>query len=139
MLKKINKQLIVSILLSMADEAIIAAVVIVVLSQLGIAIPFWVIVLLVLVFLAITLIIYRSLRKSPQLGFENMVGQSGLAVEPITRKGTVSIDGELWFARTQGEKIESGTEIIVMEQTGLKLTVAPKSVKKSKSNETTPV
>jgi membrane-bound ClpP family serine protease len=56
-----------------------------------------------------------------------MIGRSWFVVEPIARKGTVRINGELWFAMANGENIEVGAEIIVVEQTGLKLTVIKKS------------
>ena len=123
MLKKINLWLIGAIILSLADEVIILAVVIIVLSQLGIDFPLWAMILVSLPFLAVTFIIYRTLRKNPQLGFENMVGLTGVAVEPVARKGTIRIKGELWSAMTRGEKIGTGEEVIVVEQTGLKLTV----------------
>jgi membrane-bound ClpP family serine protease len=127
MSKRVNIKLILTIVASLADEVIILAIVILVLSQLGIEMPVWPIIVLALIFLMITLVAYRALRKNPQLGFESMIGQSGFAVEPIARKGTVRIHGELWFAMTNGEKIEAGAKIIVVEQTGLKLTVVRKN------------
>jgi membrane-bound ClpP family serine protease len=126
MINKINFKLIGAILLSLADEAIILIVVIIVLSQFGIDIPLWAIIITVLIFIAITFVIYRSLRKNPQLGFENMLGLSGLAIENIGRKGTVRIEGELWAAKAKDENIKVGTQILVVEQTGLKLTVVKK-------------
>jgi membrane-bound ClpP family serine protease len=123
MLKKINLRLIGAIILSLADEVIILAVVIIVLSQFGIDFPIWAMILVSLPFLAITFLIYRSLRKKPQLGFENMVGLTGVAVETIGRKGTIRIKGELWSAKAKGEKIGTGEEVLVVEQIGLKLTV----------------
>jgi membrane-bound ClpP family serine protease len=62
------------------------------------------------------------LTKNPALGFENMVGKTGLVVGPIQRKGTVRIGHELWQA-TARENIEKGAEIMVVSQIGLKLTV----------------
>ena len=124
--KKINFRLLGVILLSLADEAIILAVIIIVLSQIGIYLPLWVVIISVLIFLAITFLIYRSLQKTPQLGFENMVGLSGLAIENIGRKGTVRINGELWSAKAKDEDIKIGTQVLVVEQTGLKLTVIKK-------------
>ena len=123
MRKKVNFSLIGAALLALADEAIILVVVIAVLVQIGINIPVWAWIILLSIFLAITFIIYRTLRKSPRLGFENMVGLSGITVGPVAQKGTVKINGELWFARTRGEKIEAGKSVTVIEQTGLKLTV----------------
>lgn len=127
MSKRINVQLIFTIILALADEAIILAIILFVMWQLGIEMPVWFIITLSLIFLIFTFIVYRALRKNPQLGFENMIGLSGLAVEPITHKGTVKIKGKLWFARTKGKKIGVGDEIIVVEQTGLKLTVILKT------------
>ena len=124
--KKINFRLLGVILLSLADEAIILAVIIIVLLQIGINLPLWVVIVSVLIFLAITFLIYRSLQKTPQLGFENMVGLSGLAIENIGRKGTIRINGELWAAKAKDADIKIGTQILVVEQTGLKLTVIKK-------------
>jgi membrane-bound ClpP family serine protease len=126
MIIKINLRLIGAILLSLADEAIILVVVIIVLRQIGMDLPLWAIIFAVLIFIIITFLIYRSLRKNPQLGFENMVGLSGLAIENIGRKGTVKIDGELWAAKAKDENIKVGTQILVIQQTGLKLIVVKK-------------
>ena len=126
--KRINFRLIATLLLSLIDDAIIIAIVIFILSQFGIQIPIWAIVILVIFIFAILALIYRSLRKNPQLGFDNMVGLSGIAIEPISRKGTVRIKGELWSATAQGEKIEAGAEILVVGQNGLQLTVIKKTV-----------
>ena len=55
-----------------------------------------------------------------------MIGKSGIATARIGRKGTVKINGERWFAMTTGKnKIEAGTEITVIDQSGLKLVVKP--------------
>jgi membrane protein implicated in regulation of membrane protease activity len=126
---KFNAKLFLAIVLSMADEAIILVIVLVVLSKIGLHIPFWAFAALSLLFVVITLLIYRVLRKNPQLGFENMIGLNGLAVEPVGRKGTVKIDGELWAAAAKEGKIEVGSQVIVIEQTGLKLTVIKNSGK----------
>jgi membrane-bound ClpP family serine protease len=124
MLKKINLRILFTILLSIVDDAIVFAVVLIVLPRLGIGVPAWAIALLAVFFAANILVSYYSIRKNPQMGFENMIGKSGVAVEPVGRKGTVRIGRELWFARTDGkENIEAGTEITVTGQSGLKLVV----------------
>jgi membrane-bound ClpP family serine protease len=126
MLRRIKARPIISILLSIADEAIILTVAMVVLSQFGIHVPWWAIAIVVLIFLAYNFFAYRALRKNPQLGFENMIGKTGFAEGSVSRNGTVRIGHELWSALTKGEKIESGSEIVVVEQSGLKLVVARK-------------
>ncbi len=123
--RKIDFRLIGLILLSLADDAVILFIVGIVLSLLGISIPWWVWLILVAIIVAITTLIYRVLRQSPQLGFTDMVGLVGVTTEPVGRKGTIRIEGELWFARTRGEQIPAGVEVRVVEQTGLKLTVVP--------------
>ena len=126
MRKKINLRIIITILLSLADDAIIFVIVLIVLPRLGIAVPIWAIALLAVFFFANILVGYYGLRKNPQQGFENMIGKSGVTVEPIGRKGTIRINRELWFAMTTGkDKIEAGTEITVIGQSGLKLIVKP--------------
>ena len=125
--KKINSRILFATLLSLVDDVVILAAVIVILSRLGIHVPVWAIIILAVIVLAIGFIIFRSFQKNPQLGFDNMVGVTGVVVEPISRKGTVRINGELWFASSRGEKIEVGAEVVVIEQSGLKLTVIRKT------------
>ncbi len=131
MFKKINLRLIGMILLSLADDIIILAIIFIVLPLVGIQIPLWAMIIAPLILLAATFVSYRALRKNPQMGFENVVGLSGVTVEPVYRKGTIRINRELWFARSTGEKIEAGVEVTVVEQTGLKLTV----IKKPKADQ----
>ena len=127
MSKKTSTKLVLIIVVSLIDEAVILAAVILVLSLFGIEIPLWSIVTLALIFLAVVFVLYRVLSKKPQLGFENMIGRIGLAISPIAPKGTVRIGPELWQAVSSGKGIEEGVEIIVVGQTGLRLTVIRKN------------
>jgi membrane-bound ClpP family serine protease len=141
---KIKIGLLTAIILSLLDEAIILAIAIIVLLQLKIDIPLWAIIVAAFLFFAVTFFAYLAIRKSPQLGFENMVGLRGITVEPVGRKGTIRINGGLWYARSRGENIMVGVEVLVVEQIGLKLTVVPiiisdqksPSVRSTKSNPT---
>ncbi|MFC2026988.1 NfeD family protein, partial [Chloroflexota bacterium] len=125
--KRINIRLLLTIIISLADEAIIILVLFFVLSRFGIEMPIWLIITLVLISSAITYILYRTLKKNPLLGFDNMIGKSGLAISKITREGTVKIGRELWAAKAEQDNIEKGEEVTVIGQTGLKLTVIKKS------------
>lgn len=127
MLKRINIKLLLTIIVSLVDEVIIIFVLFFVLSRFGIEMPIWLIITLVLIFSVITYAIYRALKKSPLLGFDNMIGKSGLAISKITREGTIKIDRELWAAKAEQDNIEKGEEVTVTGQTGLKLTVIKKS------------
>ena len=125
--KRVNIGLLLTIIISLADEAIIILVLFFVLSRFGIEIPIWLIITLVLISFAITYVLYRTLKKKPLLGFDNMIGKSGLAISKITREGTIKIGRELWAAKTDRDHIEKGEEVTVIGQTGLKLTVIRKS------------
>ena len=126
MLKRINARLILIIIGSLVEEAIIIFIIFFVLSLFGIEMPLWFIITLVLVLSAPAIMIYRSLSKKPLLGFESMIGKSGLTVGPIARKGTIKIGNELWSSETDYEYIEAGAEVIVTGQTGLKLNIRKK-------------
>jgi membrane-bound ClpP family serine protease len=107
---------------SVIDDAFFIAVLIWVLSRLGIRIHWWEIGLLVFILLTWSVISYLALRKNPTMGFENVTGKIGLAVEEIKGKGTVRIGRELWQARSR-ETIQAGAQVKVVSQSGLNLTV----------------
>ena len=131
MLKKINLRLLLTIIISLADDAIIILILFFILSWFGIEMPIWLIIILAIVFSIITYVLYRTLKKNPLLGFENMVGKNGIAVNKITRDGTIKIGRELWAAKASQENIEVGEEVTVIAQTGLKLTVIRKNLEES--------
>ena len=126
MFKRINIRLLLTIIISLIDDAIIILVLFFVLSQFEIEMPIWLIVTLVLIFSTITYVLYRALKKNPLLGFENMIGKSGLVISKIKREGTIKIGRELWAARAEQGNIEKGEEVMVIGQIGLKLTVTKK-------------
>lgn len=126
MLKRINSRLILTITISLIDDAIIILIIFLMLSLFGIEMPLWLIITLVLVLSPLTFVIYRTLSKKPLLGFESMIGKSGMTVSPIARKGTIKIGNELWQSETDHEYIEVGVEVIVTGQTGLKLNICKK-------------
>ncbi len=125
--KKTNIRLILSIIVALLDEAIIFFILIFILSQLGIEMPLWLVVILSFILVAITFVMYRVLKKEPLLGFDNMIGKNGITVSPLTPRGTVKIANELWQAESSGGNISKGSEIVVVGQTGLKLTVTNKA------------
>ncbi len=124
--KRMNTRLILTIIVSLIDEAIIILIIFFVLSLFDIKMPLWLIITLVLVLSALTFVVYRALSKKPLLGFESMIGKSGITVSPIARKGTIKIGNELWQSETDQEDIEAGVEVIVTGQTGLKLNIRKK-------------
>ncbi len=65
----------------------------------------------------------RLLHKQVQAGLPSMIGTRGKVTHVLNPEGTVKIRGELWSALAEDGEMEAGTEIIVVEQNSLKLTV----------------
>ena len=65
----------------------------------------------------------RSLRRKLVIGLPTMVGSKGKAVSPLTPVGQVRIKGETWGAESIDRNIDTGEQIVVVEEDGLKLMV----------------
>ncbi len=125
-----NARLIIAIITSLLDEAIIVALILWGLPKLGIEIPLFGMVLIVMAFAAYAIITFklgsRILRKKPVPGFTDMVGMEGRSINRLNPKGFVRIQGEIWESRSENGIIKPGIDIIVVDQYGLKLVVRPK-------------
>jgi membrane-bound serine protease (ClpP class) len=65
-------------------------------------------------------------RTRPQTGEEELIGDVGVVRRPLDPEGTIFVHGELWRARTEGEPIDTGTEVQVEGiEDGLLLLVRP--------------
>jgi membrane protein implicated in regulation of membrane protease activity len=123
-----NSRLIIAILTSLLDEALIIFLIIWGLPKLGIYVPLYVTILICAGFVVYAVIVYkagsRALFKHPVKGFTDLVGLEGKVVIPLNKKsGTVLIAGELWEARAEDEEIEAGSRVIVISQRGFKIIV----------------
>ena len=120
-------RLIVAILTSLLDEALIIAVILWGLPRLGVQIPLYVTILVCLGFGLFAFLIYimgsRALLKQPVKGFTDLVEMQGQVVVRLNPEGTVKIAGELWDARSENGDIEVGTRVEVVSQKGYKLIV----------------
>ena len=123
---RFNFRLLFISVLSLLDDAIILALWIIILSRFGIHIPIWLIFLIVLLFVGWIVISYLVMRRNPQLGFENMIGASGITLNSLSPRGTIRIGHERWAAKVHGGNIETGVAVMVVSQTGLSLTVVRK-------------
>ena len=125
--KSLSTRLIVAIVTSLLEEAALVAIVLWGLPQVGIEIPLAGLIIMMLILAAYDVGIYRmgsrALRKKPVNGLPDMVGTKGKVMNALVPNGQVRIKDELWDARSSGETIEAGAEVIVVEQDGLKLTV----------------
>ena len=65
----------------------------------------------------------RALDRRPVIGLPDMVGSRGEVVSSLAPEGLVRIRSELWVAKSAGEEIDHGGEVVVVGQDGLKLVV----------------
>jgi membrane protein implicated in regulation of membrane protease activity len=126
-----NARLIIAVITNLLDEAIILAIILWGLPKLGVNLPVWATVLIVLVFLAWSITIFRFgsriLKKKPLPGLSDMLGTEGTVERALNPEGLVKIEGELWEARAETGMIDVGRDVVVVAQAHLKLTVRPKA------------
>jgi membrane-bound ClpP family serine protease len=124
---KVNTFLVLRIITSLLEQAVLVAVVLWGLPRVDINLPLWVLIPASIVLQAYNVFSYRrsihALRAQPIAGMTNMVGIHGQAVNPLTPDGLVKIRGELWAATAANGNIVNGRDVIVVEQSGLKLVV----------------
>ena len=124
-------RLIIAIISTLLEEAALAVIVLWGLPKLGIHIPLWVLILVMLGWGAYTVITYRmgsrALRRKPVHGLTAMLGSEGEVVSPLAPEGMVRIKGELWRAKSASGRMDTGEEVTVVEQDGLKLIVRKRS------------
>ena len=120
-------RLIVAILSTALEEAALAVVVLWGLPQFGFYIPLPGLIVLMVLWLAFSIFVYRAgsraLRLKPVFDLPLMTGSKGKVVSPLVPEGLVRIKGELWMARARGKQIEVGAEVVIVDQDGLKLVV----------------
>jgi len=122
-----NARLIVAIISTLLEEAALAVIVLFGLPELGVEIPLAGLIVLMVVWLAVSVIIYRigsrALRQKPLEKLPDMVGSRGKVVSPLAPEGLVRIEGELWMAKSASGKINLGNKVAVVKQDGLRLVV----------------
>ena len=111
--------------------AVLAAIVLWLLPLWGIYIPIWGRILIVIAFLCYEIVTFRigrrALKRKPVIWAEAIVGHCGKATTPLTPKGYVQVNGELWRALSSDMNIDEGDDIVVLELNRLTLHVAPLS------------
>ena len=120
-------RLIFAIFSTLLEETALVVIVLWGLPQLGIRIPLAGLIALMVAWGAFSVFIYRmgsqALRRKPMVGLPAMVGSRGKVVSPLAPDGLIRIKGELWEAKSTGRRINTGEEVAVVEQDGLKLIV----------------
>jgi len=117
-----------SIVTGLLEEAALAAVVLWLLPLLGVNIPIWGLILLMVAYGVKEGITYRigarALRRKPVVSLKGMVGCRGEAATPLAPDGYVQVQGELWRALSTGPNINKDDEIVIVEVRRLTLFVA---------------
>ena len=123
-------RLILAIISTLLEETAIAVIVLLGLPRLEIYIPLPGLIALMVLWLAYSVVTYRAgsraLRRKPVINIP-VIGSKGKVVSPLVPEGLIKIKSELWVASSAGKKLDVGSEVIVVEQDGLKLVVRKSS------------
>jgi len=124
-------RLIMAIISTLLEETAIAVIVLWGLPHVGIHIPLAGLIAIMAVWGAFSVFIYqmgsRALRRKPVVGLPDMADSKGKVVSPLNPEGTIRIKGELWDATSAEGSINTGEEVTVVAQEGLKLVVQKSS------------
>lgn len=119
------------VLASLADDAAVVALILLVLWFFKIPVTWPVIIILIAFFVASVLLIHKLvipvLHRRPYTGSEGMVGLQGKVVESLAPVGLIKVKGEYWKAKSVGEYITAGEKVEITGFTGLLLRVKRKN------------
>ena len=111
---------------SLLEEAALVAVVLWLLPRVEINIPLWGLILMMIALGVYNYINYRlgkkALIKKPMISLD--IGSRGRTTTPISPKGYVRVNGELWQA-SSNSTIDAGEEITVVGIEGITLLISP--------------
>ena len=115
------------VLLLMLDEAIVIAVILLILFFLGVEITLPIkigagVLFFIFVFIRHVAVI-PSFHRKQVTGREGMIGEHGRVVKPLTPVGVVSLKGEYWNAKSVEGNIEVEENVEIVGIDGLMLTV----------------
>ncbi len=124
-------RLIFAIVSTLLEEAAILVIALWGLPQIGIKIPLWGLILIMVAWAGYSIYTFqmgtRALKREQVVGWPNMIGTEGRVVSPLNPEGLVRIKGELWVAKSDTDRLEPGEEVIVVGQERLKLVVSGSS------------
>ena len=118
------------VLASLLDDAAVVIIVLLVLWFLKIPISLPIIILLILLFVATVFIMHKlvipALHRRKITGSEGMLGLEGRVIKSLAPRGTISVKGEYWTARSIGKNIPVGEQVEIVGMDGLTLQVKRK-------------
>ncbi len=127
-------RLVFAIISSALEETALVIIVLWGLPQLDINIPLWGLAIIMVTWAAVSVHTFRkgtrALKRDPLLGLPDMIGTRGRVVSSLAPEGLVRIRGELWVAKSAGDPVKTGRDIVVVEQERLKLVVNESRAKK---------
>jgi membrane-bound ClpP family serine protease len=122
-----NARLIIAIVSSLLDEALILGLILWGLPKLGIELPIPITITIVILFAIFAVTTFklgtRALKMKPLAGLSEMTNMDGVVVKRLDPIGYVKIDGEIWEAKSSDGIIEKGANVKVLTQKRLRLIV----------------
>jgi membrane-bound serine protease (ClpP class) len=79
-----------------------------------------------LIILIVGFLVVRTHRKRPISGKEGLVGAVAVTLTPLSPKGKIFLQGEIWNAISLTNSIPEGQEVVVKEVEGLIAKVVPR-------------
>ena len=120
-----NRHNIYSLVLAILEQLALAAAVLWVLPEIGISIPVWGLLLMMVALCAYSILSYRlgkkTMERSPLVW--PAIGSKGRATTPLAPSGYARIGTELWKASSTGADIDRGAEIVIVRVEGTQLFV----------------
>jgi membrane-bound serine protease (ClpP class) len=121
-----SRYTILTVTTTLLEEAALAAVVLWLLPKIGVNIPIWGLAIMMVALAVYSSVNYRlntrALARKPLSWPE--IGRRGRATTPISPRGYVRVDGELWQA-SSSSTIGAGEEVAIVGRQGMTLLVTP--------------
>jgi len=126
---KVRTYTAIAVVSSILEQAILVAVVLGLLPRLGIDIPLWALVFMMVALGAYGYVAFRlgrkALQKRPMMSSEAMVGRKCTVMTALAPRGYVKVGSELWQASSPGLVIHKGQEVVIVGIEEMTLLVAP--------------
>lgn len=120
-----KRRKIFSLILAILEQLALVAAVLWILPEIGLTIPVWSLILMMLALGTYSILCYRLgkkvMKKSP-LAWP-AAGSRGRATTPLVPTGYVRIGTELWKASCTGAEIDRGTVVTIVRVEGMQLFV----------------
>lgn len=113
------------------DEALLVAIVLLVLWKVGVRLSPVVIISVVVALGVWLLVLYKIIvsigRRRQVGGREGMIGLQGKVLKPLAPEGVIRVRGELWKASSVGDSIDTDEEVTIVGIERLRLLVKRRS------------